>query len=208
MLSNDIKLLAVFDKLEARITKLTLKQGDRGIDGEQGKEGAVGKQGPKGATGDRGAAGVKGETGKEGKEGKVGVSITDVRVDFDNHLVVSFSDGRDVDAGEIRVESAESNYNVSMGGSITAPLPSISLITENAYTTLSGPLEEIIKCTGSTLQTITLHPAPTQGQRRTIKRLGTGTVTVVGTVDGETSTSLGVDVSIQLIYIDNSWIII
>ena len=208
MLSNDVKLLAVFTQLDAKISKLTLKQGDRGVQGEQGKEGKVGKQGPKGPAGERGAAGAKGETGEAGKEGKMGVSVVDVRVDFDNHLVVSFSDGRDVDAGEIRVETSESNYNVSMGGSITAPLPSVSIITENAYTTLSDPLEEIVKCTGLTAQTITLHPSPTQGQRRTIKRLGIGTVFLAGTIDGETSTELGVDVSVQLIYIDNSWIII
>ena len=210
MLSNDIKLLAVYDKLESEINRLVLKQGERGETGATGQAGAKGDMGPKGPKGDTGSVGPKGETGKEGKTGETGTSITDVRVDFDNHLVVSFSDGTELDAGEIRVDidkAATGSVNVSMGGSITPPLPAVTLVT-SSYTTLSDPLEEIIKCTNSTPITITLHPAPTQGQRRTIKRFGIGSVYVSGTVDSVSSTELGVDVSVQLIYIDNSWIII
>ena len=210
MLSNDIKLLAVFDALQKKIDKLTLKQGERGPKGDTGKQGPVGAKGEQGKQGPVGSKGDKGEEGERGKTGETGTSIVDARVDFDNHLVLSFSDGSELDAGEIRVDTdgAGSSVNVSMGGMITPPLPSVTLITETSYTTLSDPLEEIIKCTGSSAQTITLHPSPTQGQRRTIKRLGVGTVSVVGTIDGESSISLGVDVSVQLIYIDKSWIII
>ena len=199
MLSNDLKLLAVFDNLEKRIDKVSTivgETGQQGPKGEQGKAGSDGKQGP------------KGEKGQDGVDGADGVSVVSLTVDFDNHLVVELSDGTSLDAGEIRVEEGKGTYNVSMGGAISAPLPAVTLVTSNSYTTLQDPLEEVIKCTSSIPQTITLHPTPRQGQRKIIKRLGTGAVTVIGTVDGEPSTELGVDVSVQLIYIDDSWIII
>lgn len=210
MLSNDVKLLAVFDTLEKRVSSLTLKQGEKGPKGDKGEQGSSGEKGDRGEKGLQGVAGAKGETGPKGEDGEAGISVVDVRVDFDNHIVVTLSDGNEIDAGEINIEGTASNYNVHMAGAgaITPPLPSITLINNSNYTTLFDPLEEVIKCTGTALQTITLHQNATQGQRKTIKRLGTGEVTVVGTIDGESSIQLGPDVSTQLIYIDGSWIII
>lgn len=117
MLSTDIKLLAVYDKLEQKLNKLSLKAGERGPagdKGEKGEKGDVGQRGPKGDTGSVGPSGMEGKAGEKGEKGETGTSITDVRVDFDNHLVVTFSDGVDVDAGEIQTQKGESAQSVLM----------------------------------------------------------------------------------------------
>ena len=211
-MNADIKLLATIDYMDKKFKAVTTQKGDtgpQGPQGDKGDKGAEGSVGKKGSKGDTGAGGDKGDQGKTGKAGDAGTHIVDVSVDFDNRLTVYLSDGSEIDAGELNLNTAlGGSVNVAMGGSITAPLPSIALVT-TSYTSLTDPLEQIIKCTNSVPIIITMHPSPTQGQRRTIKRFGTGSVTVDGgTVDGELSTELGVDVSVQLIYIEDSWIII
>ena len=207
MINADLKLLALYDNLERKISRISLTKGDKGDAGKQGPKGERGEQGPQGIAGPAGPKGEKGSQGPEGKQGDTGVSVVDATVDFDNHLILTLSSGDSIDAGYINVDATQASYSVSMGGQIVNPIPSITTVTGD-YTTLFDPTEEIIKCTGSLPQTITLHPTPKQGQRKTIKRLGTGEVTVVGTVDNAISTELGVEVSVQLIYIDESWIII
>lgn len=72
------------------------------------------------------------------------------------------------------------------------------------YTTSGRVAHEVVKCTGSSAQTVTLHSNPTDGQRVTIKRIGSGAVTISGTIDGAASSSIGPGVGLQLIYIDDS----
>lgn len=81
--------------------------------------------------------------------------------------------------------------------------PYITTVTGD-YTTSGRAGHEIVKCTGTSAQTITLHSNPQDGERVTIKRIGSGAVTVSGSVDGATSVSLGTGVGLQLIYIDDS----
>lgn len=53
---------------------------------------------------DRGPEGKKGgpgEKGDPGKKGDPGTSVVDVYVNDDDHLMTKFSDGREVDAGEL-----------------------------------------------------------------------------------------------------------
>lgn len=70
-------------------------QGPQGEAGKAGKDGAKGEQGPKGDKGDKGDAGAKGDVGKQG------ISVVDARIDLDNSLVISLSDGREIDCGTI-----------------------------------------------------------------------------------------------------------
>ena len=70
-------------------------QGPQGEAGKDGKDGAKGEQGPKGDTGAKGDPGAKGDTGKQG------ISVIDARIDLDNSLVISLSDGREIDCGTI-----------------------------------------------------------------------------------------------------------
>lgn len=118
-LSPDVKLLAVFDTLNKKVNSLKLKQGERGPQGEKGEQGPTGPKGDKGETGATGSAGEKGPKGEAGERGQDGVSIANVRVDFDNHLVVVLSDGNEIDAGEINVETQKGDTVVNVGISKT-----------------------------------------------------------------------------------------
>lgn len=88
-------------------------KGRDGLDGKDGIDGAPGKDGKPGKNGKDGRDGVDGKDGKsiEGKpglEGKAGVSVVSAEVTFDNHLVLTLSDGNEIDAGEIHIESKNS----------------------------------------------------------------------------------------------------
>jgi hypothetical protein len=82
---------------------IKLQVPEKGDKGDKGDTGPRGERGPKGEDGLKGRTGDPGLQGPEGPQGLDGVSVVDVRVDLDNHLVVSFSNGNEVDAGEILV---------------------------------------------------------------------------------------------------------
>jgi len=113
VISTDLKLIAIHDKLDKKINTLQLKhgvdgaEGDRGATGDQGKKGAQGDQGASGTKGDRGATG---DQGKKGDQGDQGVSVTEATVDLDNHLVFKLSDGNEIDAGEVAGGSGGDQY--------------------------------------------------------------------------------------------------
>jgi hypothetical protein len=71
----------------------------------EGKEGPRGLQGIKGDKGDKGDRGAPAEDGKsiKGDKGDQGVSVVDASIDFDNSLVLTLSDGTEIDAGQIDV---------------------------------------------------------------------------------------------------------
>lgn len=84
------------------------EKGDKGDTGPRGERGPEGPEGPKGRTGDPGLQ------GPEGPRGLDGVSVVDVRVDFDNHLVVALSSGEEIDAGEITVPDGPGGNRTSV----------------------------------------------------------------------------------------------
>lgn len=78
-----------------------------GLEGPRGAQGASGEQGAKGDIGAKGETGSKGPKGDKGDEGKQGISVVDARIDFDNGLVLSLSDGREIDCGTITASEAK-----------------------------------------------------------------------------------------------------
>ena len=111
MISQDAKLLAVYDKLEKQIKALQLKHG---VDGKDGADGISikGDQGDRGhdGVGHDGKQGVRGADGADGTQGTDGVSITSATIDFDNHLVINLSDGTEIDAGVLQGGSGGDQY--------------------------------------------------------------------------------------------------
>jgi hypothetical protein len=98
-------------------------KGDKGDKGDQGIQGPKGNPGKDGRDGYQGKDGKQGVDGKAGLDGKDGVSIVDVNVAFDNHLVVTLSDGTEIDAGVIgdlnaNLQNVVANY-VSNGANGT-----------------------------------------------------------------------------------------
>lgn len=121
-MDQDLKLIALHDKLYKKIEELKAELAT--VEKQIGPQGDMGPQGPKGEQGERGRDGVDGKDGRDGVDGKDGrngtdgTSITDVDVDFDNHLRVSLSDGSVIDAGEINAVIAEDAVTkiIGMGG--------------------------------------------------------------------------------------------
>ena len=80
------------------------------INAPKGDTGAVGPKGERGPKGEKGADGLNGVNGKDGvagKDGLQGVSVVSAEVTFDNHLVLTLSDGNEIDAGQINVQSGD-----------------------------------------------------------------------------------------------------
>ena len=71
------------------------------------KDGKNGLPGPKGEKGDAGLPGRNGLDGRNGKDGKDGVDgvdgngVVDARIDFDGSLIITLSNGHEINAGEV-----------------------------------------------------------------------------------------------------------
>lgn len=98
------KQLAELQTKATEIQKLEVPSGPKGDKGDQG---------PKGDRGERGLDGKAGKDGKDGKDGvdgesgKDGISVVDAKVDFDGSLVITLSDGREIDCGQVSVEQSD-----------------------------------------------------------------------------------------------------
>lgn len=97
---------AVGNKIEQRVA--SIKDGRDGRDGKDGKDGKTGPQGPKG---DRG---IDGKDGKDGAAGQDGVSVTDAKIDFDGSLVITLSNGREINVGEVVSTELAEKIKVTM----------------------------------------------------------------------------------------------
>tara|TARA_R110000796_G_scaffold441_1_gene1428 strand:+ start:524 stop:1228 length:705 start_codon:yes stop_codon:yes gene_type:complete len=149
LLAFDEKYSKTLASLEDRIRTVKAMKGDTG---PQGKAGADGPKGDKGAVGPEGKAGrdgVSGTDGKDGADGGDGVGVEDAQIDLDGHLVLTLSNGNEVDAGDIRPlvdeRPAQVTYNVSSAPYSRADLgKAIAKIITEDYTTVNT---EILKVT-------------------------------------------------------------
>jgi hypothetical protein len=114
----------IYSMLESRIA--SIQDGRDGIDGRDGRNGRDAKDGKDGMAGRDGRDGVDGINGIDGADG---ISIADIRLDFDNSLVITLSNGREINAGEILPPDITDrlkviiNQGASGGGSGGASLP-------------------------------------------------------------------------------------
>ena len=86
----------VANQLALRIA--SIKDGRDGKDGKNGKDGRDGKTGLNGKDGNKGD---KGSDGRDGVDGVDGVSVVNANIDFDGSLVITLSDGREINVGEV-----------------------------------------------------------------------------------------------------------
>jgi hypothetical protein len=91
--------------------------------GEQGPKGPAGRDGKDGLNGRDGVNGVDGKDGKDGVDGSDGISVVDARVDFDGGLVITLSDGSEIDAGQIFSPEVAQNIQIFKGGGGGTSLP-------------------------------------------------------------------------------------
>jgi hypothetical protein len=96
------------DKFQTLDLKMEGKVGQiiKGRDGANGKDGAPGKEGRAGKDGAAGPA------GKDGVVGKDGISVTKAKVDIDGQLVITLSNGKIIEAGQVFSKSVSEKIRV------------------------------------------------------------------------------------------------
>ena len=158
----DLKLTAIYDKL---LSKIQAVEAVRGEKGDKGDPGPTGEKGPKGDKGDTGVGkdgkdGVDGKDGIDGKDGEDGVGVQDATVDFDGHLVLTLTNGEEVDAGsvkDINEAQAPNVYNISMGSMASrADLKNANAKIITANHTTGG--SEILKVNSGCVINLREHP--------------------------------------------------
>jgi len=189
--STEAKVAALAVLLDKELLKLAETvlnvQKIQGPQGEQGLQGPKGEQGDRGFDGTNGKDGSNGKDGKDGEAGKQGVGVQDAKIDFDGSLVITLTDGTEINAGEIvPLDTAEKIRVIGNGGGTSqSVLDAIEAIqaTIAAYGTMATQNANNVAITGGSINGTTVGSiTPAAG---TFTALSTGTLTATG------QTSLG-----------------
>ena len=137
---------AVGNSIEKRV--LSIKDGRDGSNGKDGRDGKDGKSGRDGLKGDRG---LDGQAGRDGVDGVDGVSVVNANIDFDGSLIISLSDGREINVGEVVspdiaekikvISTMSTNAAIAIkdeGTSITSAVKNINFVGATVTATNSG----------------------------------------------------------------------
>ena len=103
------------NKITARVN--SIRDGRDGTNGSDGRDGLDGRPGRDGA---QGPAGPAGRDGRDGIDGVDGVSVTDAKIDFDGSLVISLSNGREINVGEVVAPDLAERIKVITNGGGTS----------------------------------------------------------------------------------------
>ena len=116
-IESDIR--AKYDDLGQKITDRvnSIQDGRDGVDGSDGRDGKDGKDGRPGRDGKDGRDGMQGPAGLPGEDG---VSVTDAKIDFDGSLVISLSNGREINVGEVVAPDLAERIKVITNGGGTS----------------------------------------------------------------------------------------
>ena len=145
--------------LEAKLVELNNTPAKQGVAGPKGEKGRDGRDGTDGYKGQDGKDGVDGQDGKDGSNG---ISVTDAKVDFDGSLVITLSDGREIDAGTVvSLDVAKNIHSVQTGGTGStsqAVLDAIAAIqaTIATYGTMAEQNANAVAITGGTITGVTV----------------------------------------------------
>lgn len=90
-------------------------KGDTGVQGEKGDKGDTGEQGIQGVAGKDGINGTNGVDGKDGTNGKDGVGIANVLINTSGELELTFSDGQQINLGNVKGSKGEKGYTGEQG---------------------------------------------------------------------------------------------
>jgi len=122
------------------------KDGKNGesIRGEKGDQGNQGEAGEKGQVGPKGRDGTNGTDGKDATatDGADGVGVDNTSVDKRGHLIVTLTDGREIDAGKVKGKDGSQFHGMIAGGpsaaSTAAPQSVVYVTSPNQ---LAGTLQ-------------------------------------------------------------------
>jgi len=136
--------------IEKRVS--TIKDGKDGKDGKNGRDGKDGRNGKDGFVGQRGATGLD---GRDGVDGQDGVSVIDANIDFDGSLIISLSNGRVINVGEVVAPDLAERIKVitNGGGTSQGVLDAIAALqaTIATYGTMALQNANAVAITGGTI---------------------------------------------------------
>ena len=148
---------AVGNSIEKRV--LSIQDGRDGADGKDGRDGKDGKSGRDGLKGDRG---VDGQAGRDGVDGVDGISVVNAQIDFDGSLVITLSDGRELNVGEVVsadvaekikvISTMSTNAAIAVkeeGATITSGVKSINFVGSGITATTTGDDVTVTVASGS-----------------------------------------------------------
>jgi hypothetical protein len=148
---------SVGNSIEKRV--LSIKDGRDGSNGKDGRDGKDGKSGKDGLKGDRG---LDGQAGRDGVDGVDGVSVVNANIDFDGSLVISLSDGREINVGEVVsadvaekikvISTMSTNAAIAVkeeGTTLTSGVKSLNFVGTGITATTSGDDVTVTVASGS-----------------------------------------------------------
>lgn len=162
-------------------------------DGEQGLQGPKGEQGDRGLDGSNGRDGRDGKDGKNGLDGVDGVGVRDAKIDFDGSLVISLTDGREINCGEVvsvdvakQIQKVTHNIQTGSGGDSQTVLDAIAALqaTIATYGTMATQNKTSVDIEGGTIDNTTIGATtPSTGVFTTLT--ATGQTSLGGVTDVE-----------------------
>jgi hypothetical protein len=184
----------VGNAIEKRVA--SIQDGRDGINGKDGRDGKDGKSGKDGLKGDRGA---DGQAGRDGVNGVDGVSVVNANIDFDGSLIISLSDGREINVGEVVsadvaekikvISTMSTNGAIAVkeeGTTLTSGVKSINFVGTGITATTSG--DDVTVTVGSGSGTVT-SVAATAGTGISVSGspiTTSGTLTITNTAPDQT----------------------
>jgi hypothetical protein len=192
-----------FDGVGTAIEKrvASIKDGRDGANGKDGRDGKDGRPGKDGLKGDRG---VDGQAGRDGIDGVDGISVVNANIDFDGSLIISLSDGREINVGEVVsadvaekikvISTMSTNGAVAIldeGTSITSGVKKINFVGATVTATNSGDDVTVTVSGGGGSGTVTSVAALTLGTSGTdlSSTVATSTTTPVITLNVPTASA-------------------
>jgi len=171
-------LAVLLDKELLRLSEVVLNTKKlQGPQGEQGLQGPKGEQGDRGFDGANGKDGSNGKDGKDGEEGKQGVGVADAKIDFDGSLVITLTDGTEINAGDVvPMDTAEKIRVIGNGGGTSQyVLDAIEAINAviDTYGTIATQDADAVAITGGTIDSTTIGgTTPAAGTFTTLTATG------------------------------------
>lgn len=151
-------LAVLLDKELLRLSEVVLNT--KKLQGPQGEQGFKGEKGDRGFDGTNGKDGSDGKDGKDGHEGKDGVGVQDAKIDFDGSLVITLTNGREINAGDVVPEGVADKIKVikSGGGNSQTVLDAIEDIqaTIATYGTMATQNANAVAITGGSINGATI----------------------------------------------------
>ena len=177
--------------IEKRVA--SIKDGRDGRDGVDGRAGKDGRPGRDGAVGPRGIDGLNGNNGIDGVDG---ISITDAHIDFDGSLIITLSDGKSLNVGEVVsqdiaekikvIQTMSTNGAVGIsdeGSSISTGVKNINFVGASVTASASGDDVTVNVSAGTGTVTSVAVSGGTTGLTTSGGPITTtGTITLAGTL--------------------------